>query len=191
MAFEWSTDVRQGDWIRSRLLPWTFPMQPGAIVPTGFPAYCRILHPAYDAQEQRVRWREMAAWAGTELTPHALYGTITLPEHVPAAPCPADHGDPSVAAMDLHNFSALVDILSYYYPDQETWWAVWDGYGWDHRISVVIATGERHPVPDPVPATVREGPRLQLPYRDYLLVQGTTEDALDFTRQLDQTPNLW
>ncbi len=166
-------------------------MRPGATVPTEFPAYCRILHPAYDSQDQRVRWREMAAWAGTELTPHALYGTIALPEHVPAAPCPAGHGDPSVGAMDLHDFSALVNILSRWHPDQETWWAVWDGYGWDHRVSVVTATGERHLVPDSVPATVREGPRLQLPYRDYLLVHGTAEDAMDFTRQLDQTPNLW
>lgn len=152
-------------------------MQPGSAVPTGLAVYCRMLHPAYGSQDQRVRWREIAVWADTELTPHAAHGSVSILEHIPDTLSPADDGDPQVGSMDLSDFSALADILSHGDSYQETWWAVWDGHGWD-RVSMGGVPGEWHLVPDPVPATVRKGPRLQLPYRDYLLVRGTTAEAM-------------
>lgn len=191
MSFTWSTDVSPGEWMASRLLPLKFPVQVGAIVPTGFPSYCRILHPAYREHGQRVRWRELAAWAGTELTSHAGYEYIALPEHPLSAPSPASGGDPLVGSMDVEDFATLVGIVSGHRPDPETWWGVWDGHGWDGRVSVVMATGERRLVPDPVPTAVRQAPRLKLPYRNYLIAHGTPEDARTFALQLDQTPNLW
>lgn len=190
MNFEWSSDVSQGAWIRPRLLPWTFPMVVGSTIPTEFPAYCRILHPAYGEPARRVRWHEMASWAKTRLTPHAQYGYVALPEHVPALPCPADNGDPMVGDMDHEDFEALVQIVSRH-AEIDTWWGIWDGHGWDHAVSIVIDTGARHRVPDPVPASIRQGPRLCLPGRDYLMVHGSAEGALDFTHAFRQTPNLW
>jgi hypothetical protein len=47
--------------------------------------------------------------------------------------------------------------------------------------------------PDPVPAAVRNGPRVHLPYRDYLLYAGPVEavTAVAPLSGLEQTPILW
>ena len=68
---------------------------------------------------------------------------------------------------------------------QRCWFCVWDGYGWDGGVLCLAASdgaaaaepssGRR---PDPVPADVRGGSRVELPNRDYLLYCGPVEAAL-------------
>lgn len=41
----------------------------GRVVPAGFAAYARLLHPASDSTGRPVPWREIAAWSGHELRP--------------------------------------------------------------------------------------------------------------------------
>src|SRR5699024_10452295 len=54
--FEWSDDVAQAAWIGDRLSPFDAAVAT-SVVPTGFEAYARILHPAFDASAERfVRW---------------------------------------------------------------------------------------------------------------------------------------
>ncbi|WP_348787721.1 hypothetical protein [Leifsonia sp. NPDC080035] len=60
---DWFVDPERGRWLQERI------PELGEMVPTGMPAYGRILHPAYesndDGEERSVRWAELATRTGT------------------------------------------------------------------------------------------------------------------------------
>jgi hypothetical protein len=64
----WSDAVGEAAWIGERLAPFDA-HQVTSVVPGGFAAYARVLHPAEDPLEgdRLVRWAEVAAWSGTPL----------------------------------------------------------------------------------------------------------------------------
>lgn len=51
----------------------------GGLVPHGFEAYARILHPAAGADDTPVTWAEVAAWAGRRVHPRAQFQAISAP----------------------------------------------------------------------------------------------------------------
>jgi hypothetical protein len=78
---------------------------------------------------------------------------------------------------------------------------VWDGFGWGtaSTFAALTETGQppeiiQEPRRDPVPGPVREGPRVHLPHRDYLLYSGPAEAVVTLA-SLDgtwgQCPNIW
>jgi hypothetical protein len=84
---------------------------------------------------------------------------------------------------------------------QDCWFCVWEGFGWDtaSTFAALTETGQppgivEEPRPDPVPDPLREGPRVHLPHRDYLLYRGPAE-AVGALASLDgtwgQCPNIW
>ena len=60
----WSDDVGQAGWIAERLTPREDEYPVTIVVPAGFEAYARVLHPAQtpDNGNRLVRWAEVAAW---------------------------------------------------------------------------------------------------------------------------------
>jgi len=50
----------------------------GALVPDGFEAYGRLLHPAYSREDGHVPWSRMAAWGGRSLEPTSYFGGIAI-----------------------------------------------------------------------------------------------------------------
>lgn len=104
MPMEWSADVTAGEWIRERLdAVWTGSMH--GVVPRGFPAYARILHPAtrsrpvgrdwpplpyeqnvraweafgrdeVEIDTEAIRWADAADAFGTTLHPLAQWGAL-------------------------------------------------------------------------------------------------------------------
>ncbi len=80
---------------------------------------------------------------------------------------------------------------------QRCWFCVWDGYGWD-GVYLTASDGAAAAEPgcgrwpEPVPAEVRGGSRVELPNRHYLLYSGPVEAALA-TVGLggEQVANLW
>jgi len=67
-VISWSDEVGAADWIVERLHP--FGRDVGSLVPSGFAACCRVLHPVQPgiaAPGAAPRWRELAAAAGVEL----------------------------------------------------------------------------------------------------------------------------
>jgi hypothetical protein len=46
------------------------------VVPRGYPAYARILHPARDNSGDEARWSDVATWSGTVLHPLAQFHAI-------------------------------------------------------------------------------------------------------------------
>ena len=112
--------MRAGDWLVRALAP--FGSGLGSIVPDGFAAYARVLHPARRGRA-KVRWRELSAGpidAGTRFEQLAAAGVQA----------------PFTGTLDCGELHALVELLA---PEDagECWFGVWAGFGW---------------VPDPVPA---------------------------------------
>ena len=74
-----SEAVEQGDWIRRRLHPFKA-YDVGSVIPTGFEAYARILHPAQgDGNAWQVRWSDIARWGNRTIHPEVQFVPITQP----------------------------------------------------------------------------------------------------------------
>ena len=212
----WSDDLGQAAWIGGRLGPF----ESGAVtsvVPTGFGAYARVLHPAHDSEERPIRWCEVAARNGIELGRDAHFPEIAL-----MPPGGGGQGwdvvGPQEGTLCAAEATALVDILRQHTtsPDR-CWFCLWDGYGWEttasYSMSFPMSNDEPQsragpgvddgpdadvPIPeppgaprDPIPRRVRDGPRVQLPGREYFLYEGGLDAALTFVEPKRQTPNLW
>jgi len=190
----WSTAVDEAAWIGERLAPFDEHLV-GSVIPAGFEAYARLLHPAHYTLAKgvrKVRWREIADWSGVPLHPDSQFHSIALPPAHPGRPAPWNSQGPERGSLDVADTEALVDVLaSYTSTPAHCFFCLWDGWGWDTGMSAALPGEVPIPVPDPVPLEVRYGPRVRLPGRDYLLYTGPVEAALAFAGSPGQTPNLW
>jgi hypothetical protein len=183
-APRWSSDVHKADWIRPRLTPWEGDHTATIVVPAGFAAYARVLHPAGipERGERPVRWADVAAWSGMPLRPDAQFHSIALPPTAPREPPPYDGQGPHEGSLYVPDAEVLAGILrDWTATPEDCWFCLWDGYGWESGG-------------DPVPGPVFGGPRVQLPHRGYLLYQGPVEAALALPAldgTFGQCPNLW
>ncbi|MGH9069468.1 MAG: hypothetical protein ACRD0J_18535 [Acidimicrobiales bacterium] len=186
----WSDEVGQARWIADRLAPFGSGLLT-SVVPGGFESYTRLLHPAEDATHgaQLVRWADVAAWSGLELVPGAQFHEIAIPEEEPAGSAPWRSQGPQEGTLCAGDAAAAVEVLAGHTTTPEhCWFCLWDGYGWDgkvlatadDRIGAAGSPGAPVRVPDPIPAAVRSGARVALPYRDYLLYEGPIGAALAF-----------
>lgn len=193
----WSSEVSAAGWIGPRLDPFGSGLLT-SVVPNGFASYARILHPATamsEGTEVTVRWSEVAAWSGLPLEVDSQFHDIALPERHPGTSQPWSQG-PSEGRLTTEDAAVLAEILGAHTESpQRCWFGLWDGYGWDNAVAYSFPhpeeTGGSPRLPDPIPTEVREGPRVRLPDRDYLLYTGSVEDALAFAETKDQPANLW
>lgn len=118
------------------------------LVPSHFPAYARILHPAYASVDDRpVPWSEIADAEGTTLHAHASYDALT--RHKSERRTRWDLSDPEIATLDDRRLAVLVDILaSHTRTPQTIWLNLWDGFGgtpaaWRGHPRVVQGGGYR------------------------------------------------
>jgi hypothetical protein len=191
----WSLEVGEADWIGERLAPFDVHTV-ASVVPAGFDAYARVLHPAQEPDrggERLVRWAEVAAWSGMPLRRDAQFHSIALPPVRPQADAPWSSQGPAEGSLYLPDAEILAGLVREWTATPgRCWFCVWDGYDW---AGIMFArpgeTGVR--MPDPVPATIRNGPRVRLPNRDYLLYAGPVDSvaAVSPLSALEQTPNLW
>ncbi|MGY1855147.1 hypothetical protein [Modestobacter sp. SYSU DS0290] len=125
----YSADVATASWIRPRLAPGIGLV--GSVVPTGFEAYARLLHPV-DVGDRLVPWREVAAATGRTVHPlvqwHRLVGSDD--------PLDGQGGDwtdgrPEEGNLDPQHLTELLDVLAGHTttPD-ECWFCLWEGYAW-------------------------------------------------------------
>lgn len=174
-APRWSGDVRQADWIGPLLAPWegdTYPIT--ILVPAGFEAYARVLHPV-DVPENGgslVRWADVAAWSGQPLRADAQFHSVALPPADPGRPYPYGGQGPREGTLYTEDARVLAAIArDWTSTPQDCWFCTWDGFGWD----------------------AREDPLVRLPNREYLLYRGPAGDVTA-TAALDgdgQCASLW
>jgi hypothetical protein len=116
----WSAAVGEADWIGERLSP-SDAHTVTSVVPAGFDAYARVLHPAEEpgwVSDRLVRWAEVAAWSGMSLRRDAQFHSIALSADPAAAggalvePRPA-RGQP-VPHLSHRGEEELRDEISFY-----------------------------------------------------------------------------
>lgn len=190
----WSAAVEQADWIAASLAP-AGQRLVASVVPQGFAAYARLLHPAHYVMAKgarTVRWREIAEWSGVPLHPDSQFHSVALPPRPPRGPAPWNSQGPERGSLDAADAETLVERLAGHTATPSAClFCLWDGWGWDTAMYAALPGEPQIPLQDPVPAEVRYGPRVRLPGRDYLLYTGPVGAALAFTGATGQTPNLW
>ena len=104
-APHWSGDVHQADWIGPRLADWDGDYTAAIVVPAGFAAYARVLHPAEIAEDggRPVRWADVAAWSGMPLRQDAQFHSIALPPTDPGEPPPYQGQGPREGSLYLRD----------------------------------------------------------------------------------------
>ena len=183
-APSWSTQVDEADWIAERLLA-PDERVVASIVPGGFDAYVRLLHPIgarTNPDGIRVRWAEVAAWSGRALDRDSQFHAIAVSRDESEQPPPWHAAKPRQGSLEPDDVGALIEVLGRHTSTpSRCWFCIWDGYGW----------GDTPARPHPIPAEVRAGPRVALPWRDYFLYSGPIDAALAFVDSEGQTPNLF
>ena len=89
-------DLSPSEWIRPRLRRW------GVVegtpvtsqVPSGYPRYVRVLHPAQRPPGDEVPWREITAWSGRVYHPLMQFERIREPVSRAPGPPPFDRPPP-------------------------------------------------------------------------------------------------
>lgn len=204
-------DMSPAGWVVERIDD-EYDFTVSGVLPRGFEAYARILHPASGPDEQPVRWNTIAAWSGRSTHPTVQFGPITRPRSGGygrgTPPWDQEPEDGNLAPALL---AALCQILAGHTGTAgDCYFALWDGYGWSDGAGVVFTArlpdGDEEPPPPlppprPVPAEfppeVMNGPRFGLPHREYLLFAGPLDAALELGHHptddwfIPQSPNLF
>ena len=202
-----SARVVESDWLVSRLRGSGSGV--AGVVPDGFSAYVRILHPARSAGSTAlISWAEVAAWSGRRMDRLVQFHRITQP--LPSCgigPKPWDGQNPEPGNLPSGLLRVLCTTLSGHTTTGDScWFCLWDGYGWLHgsTASVMAEKGTRA-VPSrnvlhgssKVPYDVQGVPRVHLPQRDYLLFEGPLSAATELGWPASshvfsqQSPNLF
>jgi hypothetical protein len=126
------------------------------------------------------------------LAPLSEFHSIAFPSKEITAPAPWSGQGPRLGALYGEDALLLARLLRGFTRAPEyCWFCLWAGYdlqGWLLTAPGVVSVRR----PDPLPPTVRNGPRVCLPGRDYLLYTGPVEAVVAPGQlSLGQTANLW
>src|ERR1700722_14774432 len=123
-------EADEARWIAGRLDP--FGSVVSSVVPGGFPAYARLLHPAQTSGHgdgTLVRWAEVAAWSGMPLTARSQFHSVALPPVRPALPAPWSSQGPELGRLFRDDANALAGIVrSFTSTPESCLFGLWDGY---------------------------------------------------------------
>lgn len=131
---ELQSDLSPSEWILPRLLPSILERARGtpvgAVVPTGYPAYVRVLHPLGDESHQpSVSWREIADRNGRIYHPLMQFQRIGVPVGEVVGPFRgSDQPSPGHLSKEMCNvlYSALTAWTS---TPEDCWLGIWEGCG--------------------------------------------------------------
>lgn len=109
-------DPAEADWWDTDWPPGT-PAAVGFLVPRGFEAYARVLHPAHDHERDAVTWATVAEEAGTTLHPQAQWHRLSGgreydPRGEGAEPRRWPGNEPRVGVLERPQMEALADVLA-------------------------------------------------------------------------------
>ena len=183
----WSGDVHVADWLVARLT--TGRPVVSSVIPTGFAAYVRLLHPARASGGAPVRWGELAARAHVALQPGLQFEALSRRSGWQGEP-------PTEGSLPADQAVALSGVLAEFTttPDH-CGFCLWDGYGWLYQgrsVRQLASPGE--PASSPMTAwpAVDAAPRVHTRNRDYVLYAGPLTAATALAGlPWQQTPNLW
>ncbi len=166
-AAHWLLENLEKHWGRSSCANYV-----AAVIPRGFAAYARLLHPAYCASDgKEMTWTQVAELVGKK--PHAQmqWGSI-----IGGDSRPKGVGEPEVGRLPEQQARALVDILrSHTDTPGECYFALWEGWG-----DTALAALRQHTAP------------LQLYDRSYYLLRGNiSEMANGLLPNISLPASIW
>ena len=190
------TDPSPADWVVEGVGP--FGSGVGSLIPVGYVAYARILHPAVTSGGMPVRWDTVAAWSGRIVHPRAQFEAIArTPPMATIEQAPFDQ-PPPVGRLSEPILAGLCDVLAAHTGTPgRCWFCLWHGYGWIAGSPSFDIVGGGTPVPPASDRATIEGARVRLPERDYLLFEGPLDAVSEVGWWLDgrlvspQSPNLF
>lgn len=176
-------DMSPGKWLQERLWTWGAGsnrqgLAVGSLVPEGFEAYARVLHPATSETErgfESVRWSVIASWTGRTVHPLMQFHRIADLPAFPGHRAPKWGFVPSEGEMPSAEGERLVAILRAHTatPDR-CYLGLWEGYG----VPELNAFANL--------------PRLMLPHRAYFLFLGPIDAVTSMSiGGFQHPPNLW
>jgi hypothetical protein len=183
--FRFETNVEPTEWLDPLLHPHgPFPPLVGFIVPSGYEAYARLLHPAKrilgPSAEQSVplAWSEIATARGKTMHPEVqLQALIDNPDefdydHWTAISTGGGEWFPPYEWLEETEALALVALLRpFTTTSNEAWFMLWDGYGDLGQAIDDLPRGTIHRAPDP-PDVPAELVGRTWAYRHYLVFRG-------------------
>jgi hypothetical protein len=194
------SDLSDARWVQDAL-PDFAKLLVGSIIPGGYAAYARLLHPAFDDENNLVRWQTIAGTRGVTVESLTDWRDVD-PEFDGGSP-PA----PPEGTLARDQLDALLPILerATTSPD-DCWFAVWHGYGDLYPLtswSLLDASTDTTPTPsapDPPPRIdVSQLPTLRTPNREYYVFRGALNQVFEAQRAgrwspawaSGDGPNLW
>ncbi len=174
-----------------------------SFLPSGFEAYVRIFHPAAYRPCRSgdldyavaIRWEELAAARGMDLTPDVTFPEITGMDPGSSELAPLE---PLAGTLPPETCTQLASILRERAARAETcWFCLWDGNGffWSTAHGYGSAAGpelERLRAAAKAQDEILSSfPKLDAGIRRYFLCRGPLEAACAFFDTIGSTPNLW
>lgn len=174
------------------------------VVPAGYEAYARVLHPIETEEGKMTTWAAVAEAAGTRMHAQAQWNRIGA--HRPGRRDWWCEVEPEEGNLPSATLALLVELLGQHTATAgDCWFGLWDGYGWIHGSpSVGLFTfddetgrSDQLDVPPAFPPNQLAPEQLvHLPGRNYLLGRGPLDAALHLGHQITpnwftpQSPNL-
>lgn len=187
---EFLTDASPGRWIESALSPAFASV--GSLVPGGYDACVRLLHPALDTGNNSVAWSTVAQWSGRVYHPLMSFEGISAPAAGRGAGPPPWTHDPSHGSLDERVTTELTALLAQFTTTPEQcYFGVWEGYGqYSGGSAMLTADGRGGRLS--TPREIRRAQRVRGIGRDYLLYTGRLDHIAGFYNNfLSEPPNIW
>ena len=164
-GLEVMTDTSPADWVLERLRPWRRGrLQVASLVPDGYEAYGRILHPARRSDKPgRSRWATIGEERGIAIGPEVRFTALVgwVPARDGQDP-PAPYHAPACGTLRTEECARLAQLLARFTSTPEKcWFCLWEGYGWPE-----------------LPPPGQGPPRAHLPYRDCILFSAPSSERL-------------
>lgn len=173
-----SFQIEQAEWIRSRLANFASGVTP--LVPTGFEAYARILHPVPVPRRAREQEEEFTTWAEvatrTRRTTHPLVQFVSIAGAKRSALRErAGVHEPRTGELEPMSLDRLCAVLAGHTTTSDRcWFALWEGHGWMEGSPAIAEAvlvkeappteGRRAPYPTGVPPGFPRPRRLPRPF---------------------------
>jgi hypothetical protein len=172
-----SSDLESSRWVGEQM-EWSWDGGTGGLLPRGFAAYARVLHPA-EHDGRAVRWAEVAERAGVALTPGIWFQDL----EEPSRDAGWEIGAPFPGEIPDEVLDELMPVLREHTSSMRAWFCLWEGWGFLHggmstfiarRAGTGTATEGRATAFDARPAIdAATADASRLPWRDdYLLFEG-------------------
>lgn len=184
------TDVSAARWVEEGLGPRFGRVE--ALIPQGFAAYARLFHAARTQDGRRVRWSEVAAWAGRTAHPLMEFDRISAPvAGVGRGEAPWLYPPPEDSLGDDEAMGLADSLADFTDASPRCFFAVWEGYGQFSPGGTFILTTSGG-IPLSPPGEVLTAQQIKGVHRNYLLYQGQLSGIRSFLERFWGTgPNLW